>query len=162
MKDLKLFLFCTAFATLLPSVPARAESLEEEEKWNGQMSYMDSYMKADREACGITDEKKWSFSFDKPSFSKGEGADWGSHSPNGFCSGIFDELAAICRNSESGKKRVLDKIKGVVCKFGQAERRVEKWHHHLHGGLGGDSAVARASPQEASLGPGFRRLVCPR
>lgn len=118
MKNLKFFLFCTTVASLLPAVWVHAESLEEEEKWNNQMSYMDGYIKADREACGITDEKKWSFSFDKASFNSGEGAEWGSHSPNGYCSAIFDELGSICRASESGKKRVLEKIKGVVCKFG--------------------------------------------
>lgn len=118
MPDLKLFFLCTALATFLPSVPAIAESLEEEEKWNNQMSYMDGYIKVDREVCGLTDEKAWSFSFDKPSFSKADGADWSGHSPNGYCSAIFDELATICRNSESGKKRVVEKVKGVVCKFG--------------------------------------------
>lgn len=117
MPDMKRFLCCAALVSLLPASTVCAESLEDEEKWNNQKSYMDRYMNESREVCGIA-EGKWSYTFDKESFAKGEGAEWGSHSPNGRCGAVFEELAAICRSGESGKKRVQEKVKSLTCKFG--------------------------------------------
>lgn len=117
MTRLKGFLYWAALVSLLPTATSRAESLEDEEKWNNQKSYMDRYMNDAREVCGIA-EGKWSYTFDKESFSKGPGAEWSTYSPNGRCGAVFDELGSICRSGESGKKRVQEKVKSLVCKFG--------------------------------------------
>lgn len=117
MKIASRFLCCAALVSLLPVSQSAAESLEDEEKWNNQNSYMDRYMNDARATCGIA-EGKWSYTFDKESFSKGAGAEWSTYSPNGRCGAVWSELDTICRSSESGKKRVQEKVKSLVCKFG--------------------------------------------
>ena len=38
--------------------------------------------------------------------------------PSLIACAVFSELDTICRSSESAKKRVQDKVKSLVCKFG--------------------------------------------
>ncbi|MBX3203108.1 MAG: hypothetical protein KF894_33600, partial [Labilithrix sp.] len=98
---------------LLASAGAHAESLEDKEKWARQDSYMESSVKDANAACG-TSAKPITYQFDKASFAK---EDWSSHSPNGYCSGVFDNLRSICANVDGAKQPVQNQIKKVVCKY---------------------------------------------
>lgn len=99
---------------VLASSGASAESLEDKEKWDRQDHYMADHIKSANDKCGITDKSKWiSNQWDKASFAK---EDWSSHSPNGFCSGVFDNIASLC-GSDAAKKPVQDKIHKVVCRY---------------------------------------------
>ncbi|MBX3224069.1 MAG: hypothetical protein KF795_26375 [Labilithrix sp.] len=98
---------------LLASAGAKAESLEDQEKWARQDSYMESSIKDANTACG-TSGKPITNQFDKASFAK---EDWSSHSPNGYCSGVFDNLRSICANVDGAKQPVQNQIKKVVCRY---------------------------------------------
>lgn len=100
----------------LASGTAGGESLQDKEKWARQDAYMTDHIKSANDACGITDKSKAiTNGFDKASFAN---EDWTKHSPNGFCSSVFDDLRSLCANTPGAKDPVQKKIKRVACKYG--------------------------------------------
>lgn len=99
---------------LLASAAQAGESLEDKEKWARQDHYMADHIKGANDKCGIAKGKEITNTFDKASFAK---TDWSSHSPNGMCSSVWDDVASLCNGMEAAKKPVQDKIKGITCRY---------------------------------------------
>jgi hypothetical protein len=103
-------------STLLVSLTASAESLEEKKFWKGQMDYVQRSLDDATKQCGV----KFTFDWVDKAKLRAE-TEKSSHTPNGVCAGIIDEVTSICREGEDEKKAVAAKIKGFTC--GHAKER---------------------------------------
>jgi hypothetical protein len=97
---------------LMLSTLANAESLEEKKFWKGQLDYVNESLKSAGDACGVT------FTFDWVDKAKlREAAEKTSHTPNGICTAVIDEVGSLCRQGDDEKAAVKAKIKGFKCGF---------------------------------------------
>ena len=98
--------------SLFVAVVAHAESLEEKKYWKGEMDYVNRSLDAASEACGV----KFTFAWvDKAKLRAS--AEKQSHSPNGICTAIVDEVFSLCREGADEKAAVKAAIKGFKCGF---------------------------------------------
>lgn len=95
---------------ILTASTAAAESLEEKKYWKGQMDYVQRSLDDAATQCGV----KFTFDWVDKAKLRAE-TEKTSHSPNGVCSIIIEEVAGICREGEDEKKAVAAKIKGFTC-----------------------------------------------
>ena len=109
-------IFLLAALTLAPFT-VRAESLEEEERWQREGSYMDRSVESTETQCGV----KITYEWDKKSLLEAKAEEQRtaqSASINGRSSALYDEIESICRASQSGKDRVAKSIKKIIFRWG--------------------------------------------
>lgn len=104
-------------ALTLAPIAVRAESLEEEERWKSEGSYMDRSVETMTGVCGVKIPYEW----DKKSMLDPKAEEQRtaqSASINGRSSAMYDEIESICRSGQSGKDRVAKTIKKIVFRWG--------------------------------------------
>jgi hypothetical protein len=106
-------------AILLVTTTAYAESLEEKQFWKRQRNYVDEKLKVAEKACGF----KIAFDWVEKETLRSE-VEKTKHSPNGVCTGIIDDVAAICRQGDDEKAAVKAKISSVTCGYAK-ERNLD-------------------------------------
>lgn len=101
-------------ATLLAaSCCAYAQTLEEKEVWDNQMSYTQRSLDEIANQC----KAKINFSYEKASWWKVK-SEWTSFSPNGRCDDVLNTLERMCRNSEAAQQAIAKNVKAVRCAYG--------------------------------------------
>lgn len=106
-----------ACLSLQPGAARAEESLEDEEMWRTQESYLDRSVLSTEETCGVKIPYEW----DKKSLLDPKAQEQmkaNSASINGRASAVYDALQSICRDTKSGKERIGKKIKKLVVRWG--------------------------------------------